>query len=187
MGMLSGLFSGFGLSAAAGLNAFLPLLTVGILARFDLIQLQAPFSLLTHPLVLLIIAALAVLEFIGDKVPVVDHALHTAGLVVHPIAGAVLFVAANSSIGSVDPTLAAIGGLVMAGSAHLARSALRTTSTAATGGTANPVLSFAEDATSLVLTVLAILLPVLAFIIIIVLAFVVWRVLRPLLRTWRKA
>ena len=108
-------FSAFGLSTAAGLNAYIPLLVVGIMTRLGWIQLQDPYSLLANPIVLLVIAVLALIDFIGDKVPAVDHAFHAAGLVIHPVVGAILFVAANSVTGSVNPILAAICGLVLAG------------------------------------------------------------------------
>src|SRR6476620_3041432 len=101
MNAIVSLFSAFGLSTAAGLNAYLPLLTVGLLARYtNLIHLNEPFSLLSNPIVLLVIALLALLDFIGDKIPAVDHTLHAVGLVVAPVAGAVLFMATNNSSGS---------------------------------------------------------------------------------------
>jgi ABC-type phosphate transport system permease subunit len=44
---------------------------------------------------------------------------------------------------------------------HAAKAALRTASTALTAGVANPFLSFAEDAATLVLFLVALILPVL--------------------------
>jgi hypothetical protein len=187
MGPLAALFSAFGLSTAAGLNAYVPLLTVGVMARLGLLQLQAPFDLLTHPLVLLIIAALAVLDFIGDKVPAVDSTLHAVGLIISPIAGAILFVAANSSVGFVHPTLAAICGLLVAGLTHGARATIRPVATAATAGTANPVISLLEDITALVVSVLAIVVPIVAFLLIVVLLAVAFRFFRRARNTWRRA
>ena len=43
MDLLLSIFSAFGLSASAGLNAYIPLLVVALIARFsDLIQLNQP-------------------------------------------------------------------------------------------------------------------------------------------------
>ncbi len=163
MGGLVELLQALGLSTASGLNAYVPLLVVGLLARFTgLIHLNAPYDLLTNPVVLAVIALLAVLDFVADKVPGVDHALHVAGLVIHPAAGAVLFLAADGDAGNVHPVLAAVCGLLLAGGTHIGRMAVRPASTAATGGLANPVLSFCEDGVSLVLSVLAVVVPVLA-------------------------
>jgi hypothetical protein len=187
MGPIGGFLSAFGLSTAAGLNAYIPLLAMGVLTRLGYVQLNEPYSLLAHPIVLAIIALLAVLDFVGDKVPAVDHVLHAAGMVIHPIAGAVLFVAANSSTGSVNPVLAAICGLVLAGGAHAARATVRPVATTATGGTANPVLSLAEDAISLVLSILAIVIPVVAFVVVLILAITLFVVIRRTMGVWRRA
>ncbi|HNP70440.1 MAG TPA: DUF4126 domain-containing protein [Kouleothrix sp.] len=171
MNAITSLLSAFGLSTAAGLNAYLPLLTVGLLARYtNLIQLGEPYKLLTNPLVLLVIAVLALLDFIGDKIPAVDHVLHTAGLIIAPVAGAILFLSANSAAGSVSPLLAAICGIAVAGATHSARATARPLATFATAGVANPVISFMEDASALVLSVLAIILPVLAFLLVLLFA-----------------
>jgi len=168
-----GLFSTFGLATAAGLNAYVPLLVVGLLARYtDLVTLKSPYDLLSHPVVLIVIAILAVLDFVADKIPGMDHALHAAGLVIHPTAGVLLALAADNSAGGVHPVLAAICGLVLAGGTHGARAAVRPAATVTTGGLMNPVVSFVEDAVSGTLAVLAILLPVLAFAL--VLLVVVW-------------
>lgn len=44
------ILSAFGLSASSGLNAYLPLLIVGLLARFtDLVNLKAPWNTLENP------------------------------------------------------------------------------------------------------------------------------------------
>jgi hypothetical protein len=168
MTALVNFLSAFGLSTAAGLNAYLPLLTVGLVARYtNLIHLEGAYALLTNPVVLLIIAVLALLDFIGDKIPAVDHALHAVGLVIAPIAGAILFLSTNSSAGSVSPLVAAICGIVIAAGTHSARASARPLATVTTAGIANPVISFFEDVTSLVLSILAILVPVLAFLLVV--------------------
>src|SRR5690349_13036997 len=183
MNAIFNLFSAFGLSTAAGLNAYLPLLTVGLLARYtNLIHLDGPYSLLSHPVVLLVIAVLALLDFIGDKIPAVDHALHAVGLVVAPVAGAILFMAANSSSGSVSPLLAAICGILIAGTTQGARATARPLATVTTAGIANPVISFFEDVVSLVLSVLAVLLPILAFLLVLLFAFLLVMLSRRVLR-----
>jgi hypothetical protein len=184
MNAIVSLFSAFGLSTAAGLNAYLPLLTVGLLARYtNLIHLNEPFSLLSNPIVLLVIALLALLDFIGDKIPAVDHTLHAIGLVVAPVAGAVLFMATNNSSGSVSPLLAAICGIIIALTTHSARATARPLATVTTAGIANPVISFFEDVTALVLSVLAILVPVLAFVLVLLFAFLMVTLFR---RLWNR-
>ena len=164
------LFQAFGVSAASGLNAYIPLLVIGLLARFtNLIHLNEPYDLLTHPVVLIVLAILAVLDFVADKIPAVDHVLHLAGLVIHPVAGAILFLAANSDTATVSPVLAAVCGLALAGGAHAARATARPVATAATAGVANPLVSFAEDVAALVLSILAVVVPVVAALLVLLL------------------
>ncbi|HEX9439681.1 MAG TPA: DUF4126 domain-containing protein [Roseiflexaceae bacterium] len=183
MAGLTTLFQAFGLSTAAGLNAYLPLLIVGLVARYtNLIHLNEPFSLLSHPVVLLVIAVLALLDFVGDKIPAVDHTLHAAGLIIAPVAGAILFMAANGQTGSVSPLLAAICGVILAGGTHSARATARPLATVSTAGIANPVISFFEDVTSLALSVVAIILPVLAFILVVIFVILMVMLVRRLRR-----
>lgn len=164
MNAVTGLLSAVGLSTAAGLNAYIPLLVIGLLHRYtSLIQLSEPYDVLANPWVLLVIAVLALIDLIGDKIPAVDHLFHAAGVVINPVAGAILFMATTGGAGSVDPVLAAICGVVLAGTTHGARALARPVSTATTGGLGNPVVSAVEDAGSLTLSVLAVFLPLLAF------------------------
>jgi Domain of unknown function (DUF4126) len=182
MGGLLSLFSALGLSTAAGLNAYIPLLVVGLLARYtSLVQLSAPYDVLTNPWVLLGIALIALVDLIGDKVPGIDHALHLVGTVVHPVAGLILGLATASG-GQVDPTLAAVAGLLAAGVTHGTRMAARPVATATTAGTANPVISTLEDIAAVVMSLIAIFIPALAFLLIIVFAFVMYRIIRGILR-----
>ena len=87
----SNLFSSFGLSSAAGLNAYIPLLAIGLMDRYNVLNLQDPYAILASTPALAILALLAVIDFIADKVPAVDHMTHIVGALVHPIAGAVVF------------------------------------------------------------------------------------------------
>ncbi|PDV98774.1 DUF4126 domain-containing protein [Candidatus Chloroploca asiatica] len=180
------LATGLGLATASGLNAYLPLLTIGIFARLGMIQLAEPFDLLSNVFVLLVIAVLAVLDFAGDKLPAVDSFFHAAGIVINPIAGAILALASQGDLATVSPILVGAAGLLAAGSTHAARASVRPVVTAATGGTGNPIISTIEDVTSLVLSILAILVPIFAVVLAIVLAFVAYRVFRRAAKIWRK-
>ena len=178
--MDASLFSAFGLASAAGFNAFVPLLTVGLLARYtDLVRLAEPFDILTQPWVLAVIGVLAVIDFVADKVPAVDHVWHGLGALVSPAAGAVLFASQQNVLTDLHPAVAAIAGLIVAGGFHGSRAAARPISTAATGGVGNPVLSLLEDILSALLTALAVLLPFLAFgigaVLLVLVGYFVWR------------
>ncbi|MQY29229.1 DUF4126 domain-containing protein [Nocardia aurantia] len=161
----------FGLSGAAGLNAWLPLLVVGVAARAGWIDLGSSYGWMSSTPVLLGIAALLVIDLVGDKVPVLDSALHAVGTVIAPTSGAILFTADTSLSSHLPPVVTAVIGAVVAGSVHAGRTVARPFVTGTTAGVGNPVVSTAEDGTALVLTVLALAVPVVAFVAILLLLF----------------
>lgn len=180
------LATGLGLATASGLNAYLPLLTIGVFARLGWIELASPFDMLSNVFVLLIIAALAVLDFAGDKLPAVDSVLHAAGLIISPIAGMILALASQGEVAQISPVLVAIAGVVAAGGTHVARAAARPVVTTATAGTGNVVVSAVEDGAALALSLLALLVPVLAVILIVILAVIAFRFFGRAVAVWRR-
>lgn len=160
---IGSLLAAFGLSSAAGLNAWLPLFVSALLDRVGAVELAAPFEELSSTPGLAALAGVFVLDFVGDKVPAIDHVLHAVGTVVAPASGAALFAGQTGLETELPAGVAAIVGAITAGSIHLGRASVRPASTAATGGLGNPVLSFAEDAVSAVLTIVAFVLPIVAF------------------------
>lgn len=161
MDILSGLLSAFGLSGAAGLNAYVPLFLVGVLQHFEKIQLSESFAILGEPWLLGTIAVVGLFDFFGDKIPGVDHILHFVSGIINAAAGAILF-AAQAGVAEVPPALNMALGVLVAGGVHATRTTVRPLATASTAGVANPVLSFLEDVLSVVLSVLAIFVPILA-------------------------
>lgn len=159
---LGSLLAAFGLSGAAGLNAWLPLLTSALLARWDVVELAAPLDDLSSNTGLVVLAVLTVADFVGDKIPLVDHVLHLLGTVIAPASGAILFAAQTGLETDVPTIVAVVLGALTAGGVHAGRSALRPVSTATTGGLGNPVLSLGEDLASLTLVVLSFVVPLLA-------------------------
>jgi hypothetical protein len=179
-------FTALGLATAAGLNAWIPLLATGLLARWtDVIDLDGTWASLEDTAVLVALAGVAVLDFVGDKVPGVDHVLHGAGTVIAPVTGVVAALASSSAL-DVSPALMTIIGLVAAETSHGTRMAIRPFSTATTAGTGNPVLSLIEDVVSFGLSFVAILLPVLAALIVVAMFAAAWTVIRRLRRRLRE-
>ena len=173
------ILSAFGLSAATGLNAYLPLLIVGLLSRFtDWISLKAPWNTLENTWVLVALAVLLVIEIAVDKIPAVDSVNDAIQTFIRPAAGAVLFASGSNMISEMSPAVAMICGLLVAGGVHAAKATTRPFITATTAGTGNPLVSVAEDVVSGVTTFVAILIPVLAAIFFAVLLglFIWWRV-----------
>lgn len=182
MDALINLFSSLGLSSAAGLNAYLPLLIVALTARFtDLITLQEPWDALEHPAIIVLLIVLLIVEMAADKIPAVDSANDVVQTVIRPTAGAILFAAQANLISDVHPVLAMACGLLIAGGVHAAKATARPVVTATTGGLGNPVVSVMEDIISAATTVLSILAPVLVIFLIAAVGYLAYRWLR---RRW---
>ena len=178
MAGLMSVFTAFGLSTAAGLNAYLPLLVVALLARFtDLITLTSPWDALESWWVIGVLVVLLIIEVLVDKVPAVDTANDTIQTFIRPVAGAILFAASAGVISDASPVLALICGLLISGGVHAAKATARPVVTGTTAGTLNPVVSVLEDIVSLVLSILAIVVPVLVLLLTasIVFWFIRWR------------
>ncbi|MEU1685876.1 DUF4126 domain-containing protein [Micromonospora sp. NPDC005707] len=180
--------TGSGLAASAGLNAYIPLLLMGLLARYtDLMELPSGWQWLGNGWVLLILAVLLAVEMVADKVPVVDHVNDVVQTVVRPTAGGLAFGAGSSSetVTVSDPDtdtffsshqwVPVVVGVLLALGVHLLKSAARPVINATTAGFGAPVASTAEDATSAVMSVVAILLPVLVLVFLVgFVAFLFW-------------
>ena len=175
--------SAFGLSASAGLNAYIPLLVVALLARFtDTIKLSAPWDTLSNWWVIAILAVLTLIEFFADKAPAVNHINDAIQTFVRPVAGAIIFAASAKVITDLHPVLSMACGLLVAGSVHAVKSlAVRPAVTATTAGVGNTPVSIMEDVISTALSILAVVIPVLiAIVLILFTSWIIWLL-------WRRA
>ena len=183
MNGLSSVLAAFGLSASAGLNAYIPLLIVSLMARFtDWVTLSKPWDAMSSWWVIGALAILTLIEFFADKFPAVNHVNDVVQTFVRPAAGAVLFAASTGAATKIHPVVAIIAGLLVAGSVHATKAlAIRPAVTATTAGAGNVPVSILEDLAATVLSILAVILPVvIAALIIVVTAFIVWWL-------WRRA
>ena len=138
------------------------------------------------------LAVATLLEIVAYYVPWLDNALDSIAVPLATVAG--IFVTA-SLVADIDPfwrwTMAIIAGGGIAASTQLATTKARITSTATTAGIANPVLATVETASSTVLSVLAVISPIVALVLsILVLAlvwFALWWVVKRVTRLFRKS
>ena len=163
MELLTGVLAAFGLSASAGLNAYIPLLVIALMARFtDWIHLNPPFDTLESPWIIGLLVVLSLVEFFADKAPAVNHINDAIQTFVRPAAGAIAFAAAANVITDLHPVIALGAGLLVAGSVHAVKAvAIRPAVTATTGGLGNTPVSMLEDFLATVVSVFAIILPIL--------------------------
>lgn len=166
------LLTGTGLAVAAGLNAYIPLLILGLAGRFlDFVVLPEAWRWLENPWVLGILGVLLVIEIVADKIPVVDSINDWLQTIVRPVAGGIAFGTGSGSATAVveDPAsfftsnawVPVAIGVILALGTHVTKMAARPALNAVTVGAAAPVVSTAEDIGSVVLSFLALLLPIL--------------------------
>ena len=169
------LVTGLSLAAAAGLNAYIPLMVVGLLARFDIIPLEAPYDLLASTPVLIIVGVLLAVEILADKIPAVDSVNDVVQTFIRPAAGGLLF-AASADIGGDWVKIAAIVlGIATAGGVHAAKATARPVINVGTAGVGAPVASTAEDLLSTGLSVTAVLAPLVALLLLVLLGVLIVR------------
>ena len=173
---LGGLGAAFGLAGSAGLNAYIPLLIVALAARFPLespyLQLAEPYNLIGSWWAIGVLVVLLFIEMTVDKVPAVDTINDVIQTFVRPTAGAILFAANANIVTDIHPIIALIAGLLVAGSVHAAKGAVRPFVTATTAGTGNWFVSLVEDIIAVFVSLLSILIPALA--ILVALALTIW-------------
>ncbi len=183
MEAIGGVLTAFGLSASAGLNAYIPLLIVSLTAHFtSLIILAEPWDALSSWPVIIVIIILSLIELVADKVPAINHINDIIQTFIRPTAGAILFAASTNAVTDIHPAVAIIAGLLIAGSVHVVKAAaVRPAITATTGGVANVPVSISEDILAAVISILSIVIPaVVVGLVIILTSFVIWWL-------WRRA
>lgn len=157
------LLMGLSLAAVCGLRAFLPLWLIGVLAATGKIELAEGYAWLGRWPAITTFSVAVLVELLADKLPVVDHVLDAAGLVIKPAAAALTMA---SMITAFDPlvslVLALLTGGLIAEILHLLKAKLRLLSTMLTGTLAGPLLSFLEDLSAAFLSLVAYLAPLLA-------------------------
>ncbi|MBD6619804.1 DUF4126 domain-containing protein [Komarekiella sp. 'clone 1'] len=162
------LLLGISLSAAAGFRVFVPLLTLSVASVIGHLDLPTDFDWVETPQALIVFAIACLLEISGYYVPWLDHLLDIVSTPAAIIAGTIVTASLAPEMNPlVQWTLALIAGGGTAGLTKGLMNILRLGSTGVSGGLTNPVLSTTELIIAIVLSVLAIALPVVAGIIVI--------------------
>jgi len=169
------ILTAFGLSASAGLNAYIPLLLIALLARFtNVIALTPPYDMLTNEWVIGALIVLLAIETLADKIPGVDHVNDFIQTFIRPTAGAILFAANTNVLRDVNPIVPLVAGLVIAGSVHATKATARPVVNVATLGVGAPVVSTIEDVLALGTSILAIFVPFAMLLVLLLFLFVAY-------------
>lgn len=173
--------TGIGLAISAGLNAFIPLISFGLIARYTaFVTLPPGWEWLSDGWFLILLSVLVVADFLADKIPVVDNLLDVVHTVIRPTSGGIAFSAGFGSrtITSTEAVSTTAGkafgifliGLLLALAVHVLKAMLRAAINLTTSGLGGPIASTLEDLGAMSLALSAAIAPV--AVVVLLLAFV---------------
>ena len=170
------IFLGIGLAAAVGFRVFLPLLILSLAGFYDVIPLNESWQWVGSLTAVITMGVATLIEIFGYYIPWLDNLLDTIALPLATLAGTAVMVATVTDLSPVVTwALAIIAGGGTAAAIKGNASAARLTSSTTTGGMANPVLTTVETGTSIVMAVASIFIPIIAFVLVLFLFFVIFR------------
>ena len=163
MDAVVGVLAGLALSAAVGFRVFVPLLLTGSAARLGYLQLTSDMAWLGSDAALVALATATVFEVSAYYVPWLDNLLDTMATPAAIVAGVMAWAAVTPELSPLLRwTLAIVAGGGAAGLVQSGTAVLRLHSSAFTAGFGNPAVATGELAGAVSLSVLAVLAPVLA-------------------------
>ena len=175
---------GIGLAAATGFRIFLPMLVTSIAANTGHLPLAGSFAWLGTPAALIVLGVAALAEIMAYYIPGVDNLLDTLATPAALVAGTVISAAVITDLPPmVKWATAIIAGGGVAGLMQSMTALLRAKSTVFTGGIGNPVIATTELGSSLFVSLLALIAPFVALLLVVLF---LWLALRFLLRLTRR-
>lgn len=175
------IFLGIGLAASVGFRVFLPLFALSLAAYLGAWELNDNWQWIGSLAALITLGVATVIEIFAYFIPWVDNALDSIAIPLAGIAGTAVMV---STVANLDPvvtwSLAIIAGGGTATAIKGANATGRLTSTATTGGIANPIVSTVETGTAVVVSTASILVPPIAAILVIIILIFIFRIYRKL-------
>ena len=167
---------GIGLAAAVGFRVFLPLLILSIAAHYQQIPLNESWEWAGSTTAIITLSVATLIEIFGYYIPWFDNLLDTIAIPLATIAGTAVMVATMSDLNPVFTwSLAIIAGGGTAAMIKGNTSAIRLTSSATTGGIANPIVATVETGTSTVMSLLSVFIAPLAFVITLLFFFGIYK------------
>lgn len=167
-------FIGIGLSAATGFRVFLPMFAVSLASYFHWIPMNENFEWLSGLPALITTGIATIVEILAYYIPFIDHLLDTVSIPMATVAGSILFASQFADLGTFPQwALALIAGGGTAATISSGFAGIRAASTATTGGLGNSVVGTTETAGAGIMTVLAMVAPIIAAVAAIILLFLV--------------
>ena len=166
------LISALGLSTASGLNAYIPMVVLGLTDRLTTaVDLPQPWSWLSSTPALIILSVLLGIELVADKLPAVDTVNDVIQTLIRPTSGGIVFATSMGEEQTITsfstfPWIPFIVGFVIALLMHGLKATARPAANMTTAGFAAPALSVGGDLFSLTMSLFAIFIPVLVIILV---------------------
>lgn len=135
----------------AGLNLYLTVLTLGLLHRFEVLNLPPDMEILAHPWVIAVAGVLFLIEFVADKIPYLDNTWDFFHTFIRIPAGAVLVVGLLADLPQEWLWVAALAGGFVTFSSHGAKATTRLAVNSTPEPFTNWFLSLMEDGVTLTL------------------------------------
>lgn len=170
------IFLGIGLSASVGFRVFVPLFALSLASYFNVWELNESWQWIGSLTAVITLGVATLVEIFAYYIPYIDNALDSIAIPLAAIAGTAVMV---STVADLSPVitwaLAIIAGGGTAAAVAGSSGATRLASTATTGGIANPLVSTIETGTSVVMSVLSIFIPVIAFVFVLIILYLIFR------------
>jgi hypothetical protein len=186
MSFISTLAIAMGASWVSGINLYACVATLGLLSRFANLQLPGELESLTNWWVIGVAGVLYLIEFLADKIPVVDSAWDVVHTFIRVPAGAVLAAAAFGDFDKSVQVIAFLLGGGLALTSHGTKAATRAVINASPEPVSNIVVSTLEDVLAVASVVLSIFFPVALFLIVAVGLIIAAIVLPKIMRFFRQ-
>ena len=171
-----------GFSLTSGVNLYATVAILGLAARYEWVSLPPQYQAFANEWVIGVALVLYAIEFIADKIPVIDSLWDSVHTFIRPIGGALV---AITTVGDASPTYEVIvgllGGAVAAGS-HFTKASTRVAANASPEPFSNWALSFFEDIFVVGLGLLALKYPVAAFVVTVLIVVAIVLALRWIIR-----
>jgi hypothetical protein len=179
---------GIGLAAAVGFRVFLPLLVASVAAYTGHLHLDGNFAWLGSLTAIVMLSVAALVEVAAYYIPAVDNLLDTVTAPLALVAGTIVSAAV---IADMPPLIkwstAIIAGGGVAAITQGVTTLVRAKSTAFTAGLGNPVVSTVEMVAAAVISLLALLAPLVALALVVVICWLTVQLVRKFLRSDRAA
>tara|TARA_R110002073_G_scaffold72537_1_gene177117 strand:+ start:80322 stop:80900 length:579 start_codon:yes stop_codon:yes gene_type:complete len=170
---------GVGLAASVGFRVFVPLFALSIASYYNVIPLNDNWQWISGVPALVTLGIATVIEIVAYLIPWLDNMLDTIAVPLAAVAGTAVML---STAADLEPlitwSLAIIAGGGTATAIKTSTSTARLTSTATTGGIANPIVSTVETSASIVMSVLAFVAPVLALVLVVIILWLLFKVFK---------